>query len=92
MKNLITWQTREPVEENGKKTLEIENERRKKGESWTEDDFLLSTHFLLSEPGGLQIVDVDESRLAKWISAYNPVFHIKISPIMSREEFAKAIE
>ena len=91
MRYLITWEVREPVEENNKKALEIENERRKKGEIWA-DEFVLSTHFILSEPRGLQVVDTDESKLAKWIAAYYPVYKIKISPIMSREEFEDAIK
>ena len=90
MKYMITWEVREPVDENRKRTLEIENERKIKGETWTEDDYVLSTHFILSEAKGLQIVDTDDSKLAKWIVAYSPVYRIKILPILSREEFAKA--
>ena len=90
MKYMITWEVREPVDENRKRVLEIENERKIKGETWTEDDYVLRTHFILSEGKGLQIVDTEDSKLAKWIIAYSPVYRIKISPILSREEFAKA--
>ncbi len=76
MKYMITWEVREPVDENRKRVLEIENERKIKGETWTEDDFVLSTHFILSEGKGLQIVDTDDSKLAKWIAAYSPVYRI----------------
>ena len=92
MKYMITWELREPYEENMKKWLEIENDRKIKGETWTEDDYVLSTHFILSEAKGLQIVDTDDSKLAKWIAAYSPVYRIKISPILSREEFVKATQ
>jgi len=90
MKYMITWEVREPVEENRKRVLEIENERKIKGETWTEDDYVLRTHFILSEGKGLQIVDTDDSKLAKWIVAYSPVHRIKILPLLSREEFEKA--
>ncbi len=92
MKYMITWEVREPVKENSKRISEIEAERTKKGEIWTEEDYVLKTHFILSEAKGLQIVDTDDSKLAKWIAAYNPVYRIKISPILSREEFAEATQ
>ncbi len=90
MKYMITWEIREPAEENMKKAREIESERRKKGETWTEDDYVLSTHVILTGPTGLQIVDTDDSKLAKWVAAYSPVYKIKISPIIERSEWQEA--
>ena len=90
MKYMITSEIREPVEENMKKALEIENERRKKGEALTKDDYVLSTHIILTGPTGLAIVDTDDSKLAKWVAAYSPVYKIKISPIIARSEWEEA--
>ena len=90
MKYMITWEVREHVDENGKRVLERENERRIKGETWTKDDYVLSTHFILSEGKGLQIVDTTEAKLAKWIKVYHKVYKIKVSIIMHSDEWEKA--
>jgi len=89
MRYLITWEPREPVEENWKKAREISQERIKKGESWG-DDNLIGTHIILSEAKGLQIVDTDVKKLAKWVKAYANVYNIKISPIMHVDEWREA--
>jgi hypothetical protein len=82
MRYMITFEFREPVEENRKKMREIENGRRERGETWTEDEQVIPGHVILSKPAGLWIVDTDESKLAKWIAAYASVYKIKIAPIM----------
>jgi len=78
MRYLITWEIREPAEENRNKAREISNDRIKKGVSWG-DDNLIGTHVILSEAKGLQIVDTTEAKLAKWVKAYANVYKIKIS-------------
>lgn len=89
MRYLITWEIREPIEENSKKASEISQERIRKGESWGADN-LIGTHVILSESKGLQIVDTTEAKLAKWIAAYSNLYKIKISPIMHQDEWREA--
>lgn len=92
MKYMITWELKEPVMESYKKGMEIEKGRMNKGEVFTQDEIVLGTHIITSEGKGVQIVDTDYSRLAKWGFAYMPVYKFKISPLMSREEFEKVIQ
>jgi hypothetical protein len=93
MRYLIIFGVKDPVEENLKKALEIEKERRKKGEIWGEDSLIGGTHHILSSAyKGLHVVDTTEAKIAKYLEAYKNVFDIKISPIMHREEYQKAIQ
>ena len=89
MRYLITWEVREPIEENRKKASEISQDRIKRGVSWG-DDNLIGTHIILSEAKMLQIVDTTEAKLAKWVDAYANLYKIKISPIMHQDEWREA--
>jgi hypothetical protein len=89
MKYVILGELKEPVEENWIKVLEIEKERGKREKQWD----TISMYNLLSEPKMLIIVETDdESLIAKYINDYRSVAKMKISPIMDRSEYEKAIK
>jgi hypothetical protein len=93
MKYMMSLKPRKPVEENWNRALEINDEREKKGEGFVANNRLVARYVLLSEFKIIQIVDAeDPSIIAKWTEAYRNVLKYKISPIMTIEEYQKAMQ
>mgnify|MGYP006283094545 FL=1 len=89
MKYLITWRIKEPFEENYKRTMEIEDERVKRGEAWG-DKMVFPIHTFMSENKAFMIVETDDPMdLAKWTTSYLTVLDYVVEPITDFREIQK---
>ena len=87
MKYLIIQETEQPYEENMKKALEIEKERRQKGTSLS-DAIIFPTHAFLSEWKWFFIVETDDPmRIAQWEIDHLTVKKYKVIPIIDSSEW-----
>jgi hypothetical protein len=86
MRYIITWKMKEPFEENYKKTMKIQKERIKKGESLG-DKIIFPIHAFISENKAFMIVETDDPiDLAKWTISYQSYMDYHIQSI---HEFSK---
>ena len=88
MKYLILMKIKDPYKENQEKAIEIEKERREKGEAFDPSEKLVfPTHMFLTKPGMFCVVDADESDISKWVAAYTPVAKFEITPLIERSKW-----
>lgn len=86
---MIFNELKEPFDENWSKILKIEKERGKRKKKWD----TVAQYMQLSEPKGFLIVETDDPALiAKYQMDYGSVLKMKISPIITRSEWEKAIK
>ena len=84
----------ELTEENMKKMMEIEEDRRKKGEMWEQKGEFVGMYISLEGNKGITIVDTeDASRILQWINAYNEFIKtVKVIPVLDRTEWMEALK
>ena len=93
MKYVIFMEYREPIEENIKKVIDVEKGRMDRGEAWSQGKENLAHYMMIGEHKSFMIVETDDpSKLAKWATTYYPYLKYKISPVMTRKEYEKAIK
>jgi hypothetical protein len=89
MRYLIEFKIREPVAENLKRTLEINDEREKAGKGFVARGILKNRWYGITEGTKIiQIVETDDpSLISEWVEAYWRVVKHKITLIMTPEEY-----
>ena len=93
MKYVIFMEYKEPIEKNIQKVIEIEKGRIDRGEAWIQGTENLAHYMMIGEHKSFMIVETDDpSKLAKWATTYYPYLKYKISPVMTRKEYEKAIK
>jgi len=82
LKYLIIFEPREPIEDNVRKSFEIEKKRTSKGIVFG-DEQVFPEHQFLSENKRFMIVETDDPmRIAKWEVDYMTVLKYKVIPII----------
>ena len=93
MKFLVYGEWREPVVENIKKALEIEEARRKKGETWQQTGEQVAQYIPLEGNKAVTVIDTENvKRILQWTQAYNSLLkELKIIPVVTIEEYEEAM-
>ena len=92
LKYVIWAKYKDPVEESLKKAMEIEKERQKRGESWSQTGEMIEQYMFLEGNNGFSIVDTEDvSSIFKWTKAYGTVLKkVKVLPVLTRKEWEEA--
>ena len=94
LKYVIWAEYKDPLEESLKKAMEIENQRKIRGESWSQTGEMIEQYMFLEGNNGFSIVDTEDvSSIFKWTKAYGTVLKkVKVLPVLTRKEWEEAMK
>jgi len=89
MKYVVYCEWKGPIGETMKKATEIENERKKRGETWSQTGELIEQYVFLEGMKGFFLVEIEDlSSIFKWTKAYGDLLtKVKIKPVLTRKEW-----
>jgi len=89
MKYVIYAEWKGPIDETMKKSTEIENERKIRGETFSQTGELIEQYVFLEGMKGFFLVEIEDlSSIFKWTRAYGDLLKkVKIKPVLTRKEW-----